>query len=262
MRSSLRFPLAALALAALAVLATGCDKSGDKAAKADTATTAKDGDKAAEAIPGLATEKDQVSYMIGMAMAKQWQPIKDEIDVDMVAKAIRSSFAGEKPLLTDEQAAKISETFGEKMQAKQIAKMLADAKQNAEAGGKFLAENAKKLGIETTASGLQYQVVTAGEGAKPKPSDTVRVNYNGSLLDGTVFDDSSTHGGPAEIPLPQVVPGWQEGIAMMPVGSKYKFWIPAKLGYGEKGTPGGPIPPNATLVFEVELLDIVKPASK
>jgi FKBP-type peptidyl-prolyl cis-trans isomerase len=140
--------------------------------------------------------------------------------------------------------------------------MLADAKQNAEAGDKFLAENAKKPGIKTTASGLQYQVVTAGAGAKPKPTDTVRVNYKGSLLDGTVFDDSSKHGGPAEIPLQQVVPGWQEGIALMPVGSKYTFWIPAKLGYGDKGTPGGPIPPNATLVFEVELLDIAKRETK
>jgi FKBP-type peptidyl-prolyl cis-trans isomerase FkpA/FKBP-type peptidyl-prolyl cis-trans isomerase FklB len=262
MRSSLRIPLTALALASLALVATGCDKFGDKAAKADTAVEAKPGDKAAEAIPGLATEKEQVSYMIGMAMGKQWQPIKDEIDVDMVTKAIKSSFAGEKLLLTDEQAEKISETFGEKMQAKQIAKMLAAAKQNAEAGDKFLAENAKKPVVKTTASGLQYQVLTAGEGPKPKPSDTVRVNYKGSLLDGTVFDDSSKHGGPTEIPLQQVVPGWQEGIALMPVGSKYAFWIPAKLGYGEKGTPGGPIPPNATLVFEVELLDIAKAATK
>jgi len=262
MRSSLRFPLTALALASLALVATGCDKSGDKAAKPDTAAEAKPGDKAAEAIPGLATEKEQVSYMIGMAMGKQLDTIKDEVDVDVISRAIKSSLAGDKLLLTDEQAAKISETFGEKMQAKQIAKMLADAKQNAEAGDKFLAENAKKPGIQTTASGLQYQVVKAGEGAKPKPTDTVRVNYKGSLLDGTVFDDSSKHGGPAEIPLQQVVPGWQEGIALMPVGSKYTFWIPAKLGYGEKGTPGGPIPPNATLVFEVELLDIAKPATK
>jgi FKBP-type peptidyl-prolyl cis-trans isomerase FkpA/FKBP-type peptidyl-prolyl cis-trans isomerase FklB len=262
MRSSLRFPLTALAAASLALVATGCDKFGDKAAKADTAAEAKPGDKAAEAIPGLATEKDQVSYMIGMAMGKQWQPIKDEIDVDMVTKAIKSSFAGEKLLLTDEQAQKISETFGEKMQAKQIAKMLADAKQNAEAGDMFLAGNANKPGVKTTASGLQYQVLTAGEGAKPKPSDTVRVNYKGTLLDGKTFDSSYDRGEPATFSLNQVVPGWQEGIAMMPVGSKYKFWIPAKLGYGDKGTPGGPIPPNATLVFEVELLDIVKQPGK
>ena len=262
MRSSLRIPLTVLSLATLAVFAAGCDKPGDKAAKADTTAEAKPGDKATEAIPGLATDKEQVSYMIGMALGKQLDPVKDEVDVDVISRAIKSSLAGDKLLLTDEQAQKISQAFGEKMQAKQIAKMLADAKQNAEAGDKFLAENAKKPGVKTTGSGLQYQVVKAGEGARPKPTDTVRVNYKGSLLDGKVFDDSATHGGPAEIPLQQVVPGWQEGIALMPVGSKYTFWIPAKLGYGDKGTPGGPIPPNATLVFEVELLDIVKPEAK
>ncbi|MFC7301936.1 FKBP-type peptidyl-prolyl cis-trans isomerase [Cognatiluteimonas weifangensis] len=260
MRSSLRFPLTALALAALALAATGCNKPGDKTAKPETAAAT--GDQATAAIPGLATEKDQVSYMIGMAMAKQWEPIKDEIDVDVLARAIKSAFAGDKLLLTDEQAAKISESFGERMQAKQIAKLQTEARQNAEAGAAFLADNGKKPGVQTTASGLQYQVLSAGDGAKPKPTDSVRVNYKGSLLDGTVFDDSTRHGGPATIPLQQVVPGWQEGIALMPVGSKYRFWIPAALGYGEQGTPGGPIPPNATLVFEVELLDIAKPEAK
>lgn len=260
MRSSLRFPLTALALAALALAATGCNKPADKAAKPETAAAT--GDQTTAAIPGLATEKDQVSYMIGMAMAKQWEPIKDEIDVDVLARAIKSAFAGDKLLLTDEQAAKISESFGERMQAKQLAKLQTEARQNAEAGAAFLADNGKKPGVQTTASGLQYQVLSAGEGAKPKPTDSVRVNYKGSLLDGTVFDDSARHGGPATIPLQQVVPGWQEGIALMPVGSKYRFWIPAALGYGEQGTPGGPIPPNATLVFEVELLDIAKPEAK
>lgn len=153
MRSSLRFPLTALALAALALSATGCEKPGDKAAKPETAA-AGSADKAATAIPGLATEKDQVSYMIGMAMAKQWEPIKDEIDVDVLARAIKSAFAGDKLLLTDEQAAKISESFGERMQAKQIAKLQAEARQNAEAGAAFLADNGKKPGVQTTASGL------------------------------------------------------------------------------------------------------------
>ncbi len=263
MKSFLRIPLILLVSASLAVLATGCkpDKAAtDKSAATDKAT---DGKAATDkAIPGLPTDKDQVSYMIGMAMAKQFVPMKDEIDVDVIAKAIKSSLAGEKLLLTDEQAARISEAFGEKMQAKQIAKMLADAKSNLVAGEAFLSENAKKPGIKTTASGLQYQVITEGKGPRPKPTDVVSVNYKGTLLDGKSFDNSADHGGPATIPLNQVVPGWQEGIALMPVGSKYKFWIPSKLGYGEKGTPGGPIPPNATLVFEVELLDIAKPGAK
>ena len=260
MRLSPRIATTALAVS-LALLAAGCNKPGDdaKADKDAKAAPAAAADK--DAVPGLPTERDRNSYMVGMALARQFEPMKDDIDIDVVVKALRTSLAGEKTLLTDEQAQKIGEGFQQKLQAKQIEKMMSDARSNAEAGAKFLAENGKKPGIQTTASGLQYQVLQAGTGVKPKASDTVSVNYKGTLLDGTVFDDSSQHGGPAEIPLSQVVPGWQEGIALMPVGSKYKLWIPASLGYGERGTPGGPIPPNATLVFEVELLGIAKKGS-
>jgi FKBP-type peptidyl-prolyl cis-trans isomerase len=143
------------------------------------------------------------------------------------------------------------------MQAKQLAKMMADAKKNEAAGATFLAQNGKRPGVQTTASGLQYQVLTQGTGAKPTASDVVKVNYKGMLLDGKTFDSTYDRNEPATFPLQQVVPGWQEGIALMPVGSKYRFWIPAALGYGMKGTPGGPIGPNATLVFDVELLSIL-----
>jgi len=259
MKPFLRVPMVALAAASLTVLAVACkpaDKAADKpAASAEAPTTTK-------AIPGLPTEKDQVSYMIGMAMAKQLDLAKDEIDVDVIAKAIKTSLAGQKMLLTDQQAAEIAQAFSQKMQAKQVAKMMADAKANLAKGEAFLATNAKAPGVQTTASGLQYQVITEGKGPKPQPTDVVRVNYKGTLLDGKTFDSSYDRNEPATFPLNQVVPGWQEGIALMPVGSKYKFWIPAKLGYGDKGTPGGPIPPNATLVFEVELLDIVKQPAK
>jgi FKBP-type peptidyl-prolyl cis-trans isomerase FkpA len=252
MRKS-RSMTAVLLFAALA--AGGCNKADKPAAEAANKTdAAAKGDQ----IAGLPTEKDQVSYMIGMATAKQLTPMKDEVDVDTIAEAMKTSLSGGKLLLTEEQAQKIAEKFGEKMQAKQIAEMMAKAKKNAADGEAFLAANGKKPGVKTTATGLQYEVITEGKGAKPKPTDVVKVNYKGSLLDGTVFDDSSQHGGPASIPLPAVVPGWREGISLMPVGSKYRFWIPAALGYGEQGTPGGPIPPNATLVFEVELLDVAK----
>jgi FKBP-type peptidyl-prolyl cis-trans isomerase FkpA/FKBP-type peptidyl-prolyl cis-trans isomerase FklB len=255
MKSMSRSLMAASLLAVLAV--AGCDKAdkpaADAAAKKTDATAAK-GDQ----IPGLPTEKDQVSYMIGMQMGKSLEPVKDDVDVDVIAKAVKDSVTGGKLLLTEEQAQKIGESFSEKMQAKQIADMMAKAKANAAEGAKFLAENGKKPNVKTTATGLQYEVITEGKGAKPKPTDTVRVNYKGSLLDGTVFDDSTEHGGPADIPLSAVVPGWREGITLMPVGSKYRFWIPAALGYGEQGTPGGPIPPSATLVFEVELLGVDK----
>jgi len=258
MKPFLRTPLILFAAASLTVLAAGCEpaqKAADKPAATDKTAGAK-------AIPGLPTEKEQVSYMIGMAMAKQLEATKDDIDVDVIAKAIKTSLAGQKLLLTDEQASQIAQDFAQKMQAKQIAKMMADARTNLAAGEAFFAKNAKVAGVQTTPSGLQYQVITEGKGPKPKPTDVVRVNYKGTLLDGKTFDSSYDRNEPATFPLDQVVPGWQEGIALMPVGSKYKFWIPAKLGYGDKGTPGGPIPPNATLVFEVELLDIVKQDAK
>jgi FKBP-type peptidyl-prolyl cis-trans isomerase len=259
MRVFPRSTLAPFAVALLVALLAACNA--DKAAAGkdgDAGATAKAGTEAADkdAIPGLPTEKARNSYMVGMARAKQFEPMKDEIDVDVVVKALRDSLEGRKTLLTVEQAQEIGGAFNEKLQAKQLQKMLDDAKRNEAAGKAFLEANGKKPGVVTTASGLQYQVLQAGKGPKPGPDDTVRVNYKGTLLDGTVFDDSAQHGGPAEIPLAQVVPGWQEGIALMPVGSKYRFWIPASLGYGESGTPGGPIPPNATLVFEVELLGI------
>lgn len=259
MKSSLRIPLTLLTAASLAVLVTSC-KPGDKAA--DKTAASADKSVGVKSIPGLPTQKEQVSYMIGMAMAKQLDAAKEEVDVDVIAKAIRTSLAGQKTLMTDQQAAEVAQAFSQKMQAKQIAKMAADARANEAAGAAFLAKNTKAPDVQTTPSGLQYQVLTQGKGAKPQATDTVRVNYKGTLLDGKTFDSSYDRNEPATFPLNQVVPGWQEGIALMPVGSKYKFWIPAKLGYGEKGTPGGPIPPNATLVFEVELLDIAKQATQ
>jgi FKBP-type peptidyl-prolyl cis-trans isomerase len=250
---------ALIAATALTLLVAGCNKPADKSAADKPAVAAADAKPVdGKVIPGLATEKEQASYMIGMMMGKQLEPMKDEIDLDTIVKAIKSTLAGEKLLLDDKQAQSVSQAFGERMQAKQIAKALSDAKTNLEAGQKFLAENAKKPGVKTTASGLQYLVLTEGTGPKPKATDVVRVHYKGALLDGKTFDSSIDRGEPVTFPLDGVVPGWQEGIQLMPVGSKYTLWIPANLGYGEKGTPGGPIGPNATLVFDVELLDIVK----
>ena len=249
---------ALIAATALTLLVAGCNKPADKPA-ADKPVAAADAKPVdGKVIPGLATEKEQASYMIGMMMGKQLEPMKDEIDLDTIVKAIKSTLAGEKLLLDDKQAQAVSTAFGQRMQAKQIAKALADAKTNLEAGQKFLAENAKKPGVKTTASGLQYLVVTEGTGPKPTATDVVRVHYKGALLDGKTFDSSIDRGEPVTFPLDGVVPGWQEGIQLMPVGSKYTLWIPGNLGYGEKGTPGGPIGPNATLVFDVELLEIVK----
>jgi FKBP-type peptidyl-prolyl cis-trans isomerase len=260
-----RFPrntAALLVLATLSVAIAGC-KPGEKAeADAPATTAAADAADDGLKIEGLATEKEQVSYMIGLDLAKSLEPVKDELDLDTMNKAMKSGLAGEKSLMTEEQATQVREAFGQKIQAKRIAEMMAAAKKNLDTGKAFLAGNAKKPNVVTTASGLQYQVIEQGTGPKPTAADTVRVHYAGTLLDGKTFDSSYERKEPVVFALQQVVPGWQEGIALMPVGSKYRFWIPSELGYGEQGTPGGPIGPNETLVFEVELQDIVKDAAK
>ncbi len=257
-----------LATTVLALGLAACDKPATDADPADAtdateAATADSGSTAdgALVIEGLKDEKAQAGYMIGLQMAKSLEPVKSEIDQDALFDAIRTTLAGEKPLMSDEQAEQVAQAFGQRMQAKMEADQAAKAKANAEEGKAFLDANAKKEGVKVTASGLQYQVLTEGKGAKPAAEDSVRVHYTGKLLDGTVFDDSTEAGEPVEFPLNRVVPGWSEGLQLMTVGSKYRFWIPGELGYGEMGTPGGPIGPNATLVFDVELIDIVKDAN-
>ncbi|MGH8081228.1 MAG: FKBP-type peptidyl-prolyl cis-trans isomerase [Lysobacter sp.] len=253
----------AIAVASMALFASGCDKTG-KPADDKAAEAAKPGDKAdakseVKVLGGMKTEKEQDSYLIGMDMGRSLELLKDDLDLAVLQKSMQANMKGDKPLLSDEEAQQIRQRLQEKVRTKQMEKMVAMAKKNLDDGAKFLAENGKKAGVVTTASGLQYQILTEGKGVKPKASDTVRVHYKGTLLDGKAFDSSYDRNEPAVFPLAAVVPGWQEGIALMPVGSKFKLWIPSKLGYGEQGTPGGPIGPNATLVFDVELLDIVKP---
>jgi len=260
-RASALASLLAVAALSLAVAACQPGASDDSAAdKADaTAEAAADG---AIKIEGLANDREQVSYMIGLDIARSLEEVKDEIDADTLSKAIATGLSDEKPLMSEDQAAQVREKFAQRIQAERIAEMMATAKTNKEEGAKFLAENATKEGVETTESGLQYQVITEGKGDRPSADSMVRVHYKGTLLDGETFDSSYERNEPAVFSLQQVVPGWQEGIALMPVGSKYRFWIPSELGYGEKGTPGGPIGPNAVLVFEVELQDIVQPPGK
>ena len=216
------------------------------------------GDAAAAENPiELKSEKEQVSYRIGMDVGNSLKPVAGEIDMVILKRAIDDVLAGKPPLLNDAQAQQVMQAFSQKMQAKQQAEAEAKGKQNLAAETAFLTENGKKAGVVTTASGLQYQVLAAGTGAKPAAEAFVRVHYTGTLLDGTKFDSSHDRKEPAEFGVGQVIPGWIEGLQLMPVGSKYKFWIPAKLAYGAQGTPGGPIGPNAMLVFEVELLGIL-----
>jgi FKBP-type peptidyl-prolyl cis-trans isomerase FkpA len=205
----------------------------------------------------LKTDKDKSSYMVGMDVGKGLSQIKDELDISVVIQAMQSVIKGDKPALSDEEYAKVRKEFAEKLQAKQAGKAKEAAEKNKAEGDAYLAKNKTKAGVKTTASGLQYEVVTEGKGAKPKASDTVKVNYTGTKIDGTKFDASADHGGPATFPLSGVIPGWTEALQIMPVGSKYKFTIPADLAYRDHAPD--PIGPNATLLFDVELVSIEKP---
>ncbi|MBR5210895.1 MAG: FKBP-type peptidyl-prolyl cis-trans isomerase [Paludibacteraceae bacterium] len=192
---------------------------------------------------------DKLSYALGMSMASNMkQSGLDCINVDDFASAIKSVFNGEKMQMTPEEAQNAINEFFAKQKTEVMSK-------NKKAGEEFLAQNKSKEGVQTTASGLQYKVLVAGTGAKPKATDTVDCHYEGRLIDGTVFDSSYRRGQSAQFPVNGVIPGWVEALQMMPVGSKWQLYIPSELAYGEYGA-GETIEPNSTLVFDVELLGI------
>ena len=202
----------------------------------------------------LDTEQKKLGYIIGMDIGKSLKDQGTEVDLDSLVSAIRSTYNDEELAMTTEEAAKVRQEYIETRQAEQQAEAAVAGESNLVAGQKFLAENATKEGVQSTASGLQYKVITMGTGAKPVATDTVKVHYRGTLLDGTEFDSSYARNEPISFGLNRVIAGWTEGVQLMPIGSKFMFFIAPDLAYGEGG--GGPIPPNSTLVFEVELLDI------
>ena len=263
MKSPLRF-VAPLVIAGLVLSLGACgteqkegESTEDATAAADAPAATEPGAPAVAGIEGLDTEKKQVSYMIGLDIANSLDPLKDELDVDLIAEAMRARFAGETPKLSEELVQIVQEAFTAKLQARQAAEAAEKASKTLEEGTAFLASNKDKPGVSVTESGLQYRVERAGNGATPKADDVVRVHYKGTLPNGDVFDSSYDRGQPAEFGLGQVIPGWSEGVQLMKVGSKYTFWIPSDLGYGETGG-GGVIPPHTMLTFEVELLEIVE----
>ena len=210
-------------------------------------------------VPGMApgtqppaVDKGKVGTMLGsFAVGPSLAPLKGEIDLGTLMQAVRTSLANGKPLLSEQEAMAT-------MQAYMTKKQGMAGQKNREEGAAFLSKNKTQPGVITTPSGLQYTVLRPGNGARPTPTSKVRVNYEGKLLDGTVFDSSYQRGQPAEFGLNQVIAGWTEGVALMPVGSKYRFWIPSNLAYGASGTQGGPIGPDATLTFDVELMGILQ----
>ncbi|MHB8068383.1 MAG: FKBP-type peptidyl-prolyl cis-trans isomerase [Desulfobaccales bacterium] len=205
-------------------------------------------------IKELKTDKDKVSYGIGVAMAKNLKGQGIEVNSSALLKGLQDELKGGKLLMTEADLQATMGKFKQEMMAKQVAAMKKAGETNQKEGDAFLAENKKKKDIVTLPSGLQYKIITEGKGKKPAETDTVEVNYRGTLINDTEFDSSYKRGQAATLKVKEIIPGWREALQLMPMGSKWQIFIPAKLAYGEKGA--GPIGPNATLIFEVELLAI------
>jgi len=245
-------PLIAIACGLALAACTPLDKDTGRALDNNDSSS----EKTSSPLDALRSDEQKVAWIIGSQLGKQLAPIKDEIDFQTLMRSAREHMEGKAEAVEQEEEIAVMQSFDARMQAKIQAEMIIKAEKNNAKGEAFLAANGKKPDVTTTASGLQYQVLTQGTGRKPSPLDTVRVHYEGTLLDGKVFDSSYARDEPVQFSLDRVIPGWREGVLLMPVGSKYRLWIPGILAYGHSDGPGGP---NATLVFEVELLDIIDP---
>jgi FKBP-type peptidyl-prolyl cis-trans isomerase len=244
--------LIAATLVSSATLVNAQNGAAPAAAPASTPAATAKKSTAAAAKPAATTPKAEGSYAIGVSVGENLNRAEvgpEQVSVEEIAKGIRDSLGGK---------VKMSQEYQAKIMALIEGARLSAAEPNHKAAEEFLAKNAKNPGVVTTASGLQYKVVTPGSGDSPKPTDQVSVNYSGSLLDGTVFDASAKHGGPATFPVNGVIPGWTEALQLMKPGSKFQLWIPPKLAYDVNSPPT--IPPGSLLVFDVELVSVKPPA--
>lgn len=203
-----------------------------------------------------ASSMDSASYAIGLQIGKTFKEQSIDIDHNMLSAGIRDAIA-EKPLFPDSVLQRCVMAIQEKAMIKMQAEQAKKSDSMSKAGNVFLAQNKTKPGVITTASGLQYQILSEGKGARPTKENKVRVHYTGTFIDGSIFDSSVQRGQPVEFPVMGVISGWSEALQLMSVGSKYRVFIPSSLAYGDQGA-GQAIPPGSTLIFEVELLDIVK----
>jgi FKBP-type peptidyl-prolyl cis-trans isomerase FklB len=211
---------------------------------------------AATPITNKSPAKEQFSYSYGYLMGRNNTEALTDLNLDTFYQGLQEGAQNKSARLTDEEMAKAINDYKKTLEAKQLVEFQKQGQQNAQAGTAFLADNAKKAGVITTKSGLQYQVLKEGTGKKPKAASRVKVNYEGRLLDGTVFDSSIARNHPVEFQLSQVIAGWTEGLQTMKEGGKTRFFIPANLAYGEVGA-GDTIGPNSTLIFDIELLQVL-----
>ncbi|WP_420229774.1 FKBP-type peptidyl-prolyl cis-trans isomerase [Psychrobacter sp. ER1] len=232
------------ALASAMLLVTGCStNNGNQETAAQSVS-----------ITEQSTVSEKVGYSLGFMMAEGNKDAVKDLDLNTFEKGFRDGYEGNESALTQEQMQQVLMDYQKEQEEQFVKDMETKATENKAAGTAFLAENAKKEGVKQTESGLQYKVIKAGTGKSPKATDVVEVNYEGKLLDGTVFDSSYERGEPIEFPLNQVIAGWTEGLQLMKEGGKYEFYIPSDIAYGEAGNAG--IEPNSTLIFTVELLKV------
>lgn len=212
---------------------------------------------AADQATELKTETQQLSYALGLDLGAYFKSLGEDFDLSVIQRGIDDAYNGKKTLMTAEEAAQVQQQFAARQQEKHLRQVMEMTAANNEAAKKFLDENKGREGVKTTASGLQYKVVKEGKGVKPTSVDTVKVQYKGTLLDGTEFDSSYKRNEPAEFRVDQVIPGWSEALQLMNVGSTYELYLPPELAYGDRGAPPV-IEPGSMLIFEVELLDVTK----
>jgi FKBP-type peptidyl-prolyl cis-trans isomerase FklB len=216
-------------------------------------------DQAASSNSPFKTNKEKASYALGMNVGTSLHRQSVDIDPDLFAQGLKDAISGKKPLITEEEGRAALTQLQNDVRTQQAQRMKEEGNANKKAGDAYLAANKAKPGVVTLPSGLQYKILKEGTGPKPTATDTVECNYTGTLINGTEFDSSAKHGGPAKFPVNGVIKGWTEALQLMPVGSKWQLFIPSDLAYGERGTPDGTIGPNSTLVFDVELLSIEQP---
>jgi FKBP-type peptidyl-prolyl cis-trans isomerase FklB len=254
-----------MGMAVLAIALFACGANAQQApAKAPAAPPAKApaaGAQSGAAAPGsgLKTPKEKLSYAIGMEMGKGVKAQGIDVDPTILEQGLKDAMSGGKSQMTEDEIKQVITALQQEMRQKQMQAQEAAAADNKSKGEAFLAANAKKDGVVALPDGLQYKVLTAGQGKKPSENDTVLCNYKGTFLDGTEFDSSAQAGKPVPFEVKNVIPGFKEILQMMPVGSKWQVFVPSNLAYGERGA-GNVIAPNATLIFEIELVSIQDPS--